>query len=307
MAYTLLQLVDQVAGEMGLSQPTTVIGNAQNQVLQFLALAQRLGKDLVREYEWQWLVKRRTFTTTTAYTKTGAVITAASASVTGLSDTNNIQVGDIVSGTGIRANSEILSIDSASAITLDQPASTSGTGITLTFARQDYVISTLGLSRLIAGAMWDRTNNWPPHGSGTSQQWQSMLGSIGATGERIRFQLYNNRLRVFPAPLTATILSYDYVSSYWVVASGADTGSKETFTLDTDTCVFPDDLMAAGLKYYFLKAKKLDFEVEFAEFQEKKAICMAQDVPQQVRSYTGPRAFSELSEPSVPNGDWDLD
>ena len=50
MAYTLLQLVDQVSGELGLSQPTAVIGSTNNQTVQLLALAQRLGKDLVRDY-----------------------------------------------------------------------------------------------------------------------------------------------------------------------------------------------------------------------------------------------------------------
>ena len=51
MSYTLLELVDQVSGELGLVQPTTVIGSATNQTQQFLALAQRLGK------EKNWLKK----------------------------------------------------------------------------------------------------------------------------------------------------------------------------------------------------------------------------------------------------------
>ena len=56
MSYTLLQLVDQVSGELGLTQPAAVIGSSNNQTIQLLALAQRLGKDLVRDYEWQRLV-----------------------------------------------------------------------------------------------------------------------------------------------------------------------------------------------------------------------------------------------------------
>ena len=46
MSYTLLQLVDQVSGELGLTQPAAVIGSSNNQTIQLLALAQRLGKGL---------------------------------------------------------------------------------------------------------------------------------------------------------------------------------------------------------------------------------------------------------------------
>jgi len=51
MSYTLLQLVDQVSGELGLTQPAAVIGSSNNQTIQLLSLAQRLGKDLVRAWK----------------------------------------------------------------------------------------------------------------------------------------------------------------------------------------------------------------------------------------------------------------
>ena len=57
MSYTLLQLVDQMSAELGLTQPPSVIGSSNNQTIQILALANRLGKDLVRDYEWQRLVQ----------------------------------------------------------------------------------------------------------------------------------------------------------------------------------------------------------------------------------------------------------
>jgi hypothetical protein len=68
MSYTLLQLVDQVSGELGLTQPTSVIGSSNNQTIQLLSLAQRLGKDLVRDYEWQRLVQAYIWQTQNAVT-----------------------------------------------------------------------------------------------------------------------------------------------------------------------------------------------------------------------------------------------
>jgi hypothetical protein len=66
MAYTLLQLVDRVAAQIGLTQPSAVIGSSDPQVNQLQYLAEQLGQDLLKEYEWQRLLKPYYFTTTPA-------------------------------------------------------------------------------------------------------------------------------------------------------------------------------------------------------------------------------------------------
>ncbi len=53
MNYTLLELIQQVTGELGLlPSPSFVVGNTDPQVVQLLALANRLGRDISRQYEW---------------------------------------------------------------------------------------------------------------------------------------------------------------------------------------------------------------------------------------------------------------
>lgn len=54
-AGTLLELIASVAQELGINAPTQVIGSPDPQIIQLLALANRLGLDLVREHEWQQL------------------------------------------------------------------------------------------------------------------------------------------------------------------------------------------------------------------------------------------------------------
>ena len=78
---------------------------------------------------------------------------AGSPVITDLSSTTGLEVGMIVSGTGIAAGSRILSIDSSSQITLDTDSTAAGTGVTLTFlsvAPQVYEktisLATLGLT-----------------------------------------------------------------------------------------------------------------------------------------------------------------
>jgi hypothetical protein len=302
MSYTLLQLVDQVSGELGLTQPTAVIGSSTNQTVQFLALAQRLGKDLVRDFEWQRLVQAYIFQTTAATTTTGT-ITAASAVITSIPSTAALAVGNVVTGTGQAPYAQILTIDSGTQVTLDTPVTTSTAAVSMTFAKQDYALPN-GFDRMISDTQWDRTDHWRNMGTKSSQEWQYLQGGVISVGPRERYRIYNQKFRIFQALTTVYSFSFEYVSNYWVMATGATVGSKSEYTADSDVSVFPDDLMLAGLKYYFLKAKKLDYGIELGEFTRALSYCKAQDVPVPSVSLA-PTGMHELVGPwSIQDGNW---
>lgn len=61
---TLLNLIQNASRELGLSVPTQVIASRDPQVTQMLAIVRRLGKDLVREFEWQELITMASIPTT---------------------------------------------------------------------------------------------------------------------------------------------------------------------------------------------------------------------------------------------------
>ena len=302
MAYTLLQLVDQVSGELGLSQPAAVIGSTNNQTVQLLALAQRLGKDLVREYEWQRLVKAYVLQTTAGISTIGT-ITAGSKVITAIPSTAALEVGNVVTGTGQAPYAEILTIDSSTQVTLNTPVATSTAAVSMTFAKQDYAMPT-DFDRMISDTNWDRTNHWRNLGTKTSQEWQWLQGGIISVGPRERYRIYNNRLRIFQALTSIYTFAFEYVSNYWVMSSGATAGDKGAYTVDSDTAIFPDDLMLAGLKFYFLKAKKLDYAIELGEFTRALSYTKAQDVPVPAQSLA-PIGMNPLVGPwSVQDGNW---
>jgi len=302
MSYTLLQLVDQVSAELGLTQPAAVIGSSNNQTIQLLALANRLGKDLVRDFEWQRLVQAYIWQTQVAVSTTGN-ITAGSKVITNIPDTSSLQVGNVVTGTGQTPYAEILTIDSGTQVTLNAPVTTSTASVSMTFAKQDYDLPD-GYDRMISDTNWDRTDHWRNLGTKSSQDWQFLQGGIISIGPRERYRIYNNKFRIFQALTTVYNFSFEYVSNWWVCAAGSDQGSKSAFTADTDTCVFPDDLMLAGLKFYFLKAKKLDYSIELGEFMRSLSYCKAQDVPVSAMSLA-PVGMNQLVGPwSVQDGNW---
>jgi hypothetical protein len=302
MSYTLLELVDQVSGELGLSQPPSVIGSTSNQTIQLLALAQRLGKDLVRDFEWQKLVKAYIWQTQNAVSTTGN-ITANSTVITNIPSTAGLQVGNVITGTGQTPYAEILTIDSSSQVTLNAPVTTSTASVSMTFAKQDYDLPA-GYDRMISDTNWDRTDHWRNLGTKSSQDWQFLQGGIISIGPRERYRIYNGKFRIFQALTTVYNFSFEYVSNYWVCAAGSSEGTKKEFTADSDTCVFPDDLMMAGLKFYFLKAKKLDYGIELGEFNRALSYNKAQDVPVPSMSLA-PVGMNQLVGPwSVQDGNW---
>jgi hypothetical protein len=302
MSYTLLQLVDQMSAELGLTQPATVIGSSNNQTIQILALANRLGKDLVRDFEWQRLVQAYIWQTQVAVSTTGN-ITSGSRVITNIPSTASLAVGNVVTGTGQTPYAEILTIDCSTQVTLNAPVATSTSSVSMTFAKQDYDLPG-GYDRMISDTNWDRTDHWRNLGTKSSQDWQFLQGGIISIGPRERYRIYNNKFRIFQALTTVYNFSFEYVSNWWVCAAGSDQGSKSAFTADTDTCVFPDDLMLAGLKFYFLKAKKLDYSIELGEFMRSLSYCKAQDVPVSAMSLA-PVGMNQLVGPwSVQDGNW---
>jgi hypothetical protein len=302
MSYTLLELVDQVSGELGLTQPPLVIGSSNNQTIQLLALAQRLGKDLVRDFEWQKLVKAYIWQTQNAVSTTGT-ITANSKIITNIPSTASLQVGNVITGTGQTPYAEILTIDSSTQVTLNAPVTTSTASVSMTFAKQDYDLPA-GYDRMISDTNWDRTDHWRNIGTKSSQDWQFLQGGIISIGPRERYRIYNGKFRIFQALTTVYNFSFEYVSNYWVCAAGSSEGTKKEYTADTDTSVFPDDLMMAGLKFYFLKAKKLDYGIELGEFTRSLSYNKAQDVPVPSMSLA-PVGMNQLVGPwSVQDGNW---
>jgi len=136
MSATMLQLIRQATTEMGLSVPTSVAGNQTQDVVQLLGLLNAVGYELQREHQWQRMTVEYIFNT--AYTQTTGNLTAGSAVVTGIPSTTGLSTYYQAVGTGINNATNIASVDSATQVTLTQPATESGTGVTLTFSQVKY-------------------------------------------------------------------------------------------------------------------------------------------------------------------------
>lgn len=294
----ILQLTQQVSRELGIIAPPAVVSSSDPQYQQFLAIAGRVGRDLVRKWEWQRLVQEATVTTV-AFSTTGTV-TQGSAVITGIPLTTGYSSNFGIAGAGIPNFAQIVSVDSATQVTMSQVATVSGTP-TLTVSQNLYPLPS-AWNRQIPQTEWDRTNRWPLNGPKSSQEWQNFKSGIVYAGPRARFQIVGQAININPNPPAGSVYAYSYVSGAWIVsAAGA---SKDTFTLDSDSPLFDDQLFICGMKLRWLQQKGLDYGYAMKDYEETLSLCKAQDKSSPKLSLSSDFNAGLLSNMNVPDGNF---
>ena len=277
MASTLLQLVDQATAEMGLSIPSTVINNSQADVVQILYLTNAVGNELARQHQWQAIDKEYTFTTT-FYSYTGTT-TNGSTTITALSSTTGLTTNPTyfqVVGTGINNATDLVSVNSgASTAVISQAATASGT-VTLTFTQVRYAMPS-DYDRLIDRTDWDKSQHWEMLGPETAQQWQWLKSGYISTGPRVRYRVLGSLFQIWPAIGATHTLGFEYISNQWVTATGGSSPSKDSFTVDTDICIFPDRLMVLGLKLKYFEIKGFETTALYRDYMMQLDLAKAND------------------------------
>lgn len=286
MSSTMLQLIQQATGEMGLTQPVSVAGNASQDTVQQLALLNGLGNDLQRQYDWQRIDKEYRFTTV-FYTYTGdtvenSVTVSNMSSIVGLTSTGTFSVV----GSGINTDT-YCSTATGSTVTLSQVASETATGVSLSFCQTKYTMPS-DFDRWIDRTEWDKSRHWEMLGPETAQQWQWLKSGFISTGPRIRFRPLGGYFQIWPAQTVNDVLGFEYVSNQWVLSAAAIaagvTPDKSSFTVDTDICVFPDRLMVLGLKLAYFTVKGFDTTNFQKLFDAELSISKANDSGSQTLS-----------------------
>jgi len=288
MATTVLGLVQQAAGEMGLAVPAVLTGNAPADSSQLLYLANALGQELSRRHAWQALTKQYLFTVSA--TSITANTSAGSSSLTNASSIAGIDATFGIAGPGINQATYVSGTPSGSTIPLSQPASSTNTGATYTLAKVRYAMPA-DYDRIIDDTQWDKSKHWRMLGPETAQQWEWLISGYISTGPRMRFRIFSNYFQIWPLPGSAQVLGFEYVSNAW--ATGAAGTGQSAFLVENDTCVFPDRLMVLGLKKKYFEVKGFDTSLVARDFAEELDLARAHDAGSPVLSLA-PRAASVL-------------
>ena len=273
MSSTMLQLVTQVTNELGVSTPTTVASNTNQDVIQILALMNAAGYEFLRKHDWRQLTKQYTFTT--VYTQTTGNVTEDTYTITGIPSTAGLDTTYQVVGNGISNACYITSVDSSSQVTVNLPSTGTYTGATITFEKVKYDLPS-DYESTVPRTHWDKSKHWEMLGPESPQQWEWLLSGFISTGPRIRWRLLGKYFQIWPGVSTNELLGYEYRSKGW---AESDTGVvKNSFTADTDTCIYPDRLMVLATKLKYFEAKGFDTTAMYRNYIEEFEIVRAQDM-----------------------------
>jgi hypothetical protein len=291
---SLLTIVQQAFGEIGLPVPPTVVGNADVNVTKALAQVNRSGLFLrdapgAADY-WQYLRRQFLFNLagqgpfTGTFTYGSPVITGVvfTGSGTGLSA---VQPTWQVSSRYCLPDSAVVSVNiGAGTVTMNQNANTlngssftTATDTALAFGQEAYPLPS-DLNYFIPSTDWDRNFRWQLLGPVNAQEWQVLKSGISPVGPRIRYRLMQGMIYLNPSPFIQTgniapvtdLIVMEYCSQFWVAPTATPTvPSQVGFALDTDVCpTFPEDLLVLALKWRMLKSIGNAYAEEFDEYEK---------------------------------------
>ena len=271
MASTLLQLVQQATGEMGLNQPTQVVGNSSSDVIQLYSLINSVGYEVQRDHNWEALDKEYRFYT--VYTTLTCTLVENSVNVTTVESTTGLSNLYIVTGTGINQDTYVNTVTGANSLTLSQAATETGV-FTLYFSQAKYPLPS-DWDRQVDRTHYDKSKRWEMLGPTDAQQWQFLKSSYISTGPRIRYRILGGYFQVWPAMNTDEYLGFEYMSNQWATSSAGVTQSS--FLADSDTCIFPDRLMVTALKKKYFEIKGFDSTAFTRDYLQQLSFAKAND------------------------------
>lgn len=294
-----LEIVQQVTDELALTRPSILVGSQDPQTRQLLALLNRLGADIATQFEWEKLNKE--FIVNTVASQTTGNTVNGSVSITGIPSTAGLSSRFAVSGPGIPPFAQIVSVDSATQVTINMPLQATGTAVALSFAQVQYALPS-DWQRQIPQTEWDRTNRWPLMGPQTAQDWQSFKSGIVYAGPRQRFRIMGGLLTVNPLPPNGLTFAFEYISNAWVYNLAGT--AQSTIQADTDAFIYSDSLLITGLKTQWKAAKGLDASYDLSEFRNLLEAAKAQDKSAKKLSLSPYGGEVLLSTMNISDGNW---
>lgn len=297
---TLLSLFQNVMQGMGVAtygQPSTVVGNQDQDVVQTLALVNDAMDAMARNYTWQFLRKQYIFAAT-YYTYTGDT-TVDSTSITGMSSIANLDNTFMVVGTGIPQDCFVTDA-TGSTVTINQAATATGNDVSLTFSKVLFDFPS-DYDRQVDRTHWDKSKHWEMLGPSTPQQEEWLRSGWISTGPRVRFWTQMGKFQIWPALGTNESLSYEYLSKWTVIATGDSSPTKQFFSVDTDTSIFPDPLMRALIKLKYFEVKGFDTTALRLAYQEQLDIAQSNDGGNQLLSMNPQQSSVLISWFNIPD------
>lgn len=303
MARTFLELIQAACDEIGIPQPSSIIGSVDDQSRQLLALANREGKDFSvmanSRGGWQNLHKEYAFQINVPAATTGNT-TAGSAIITNIPSTTGIEAQFwFASADGLPYQAKVLTVDSSTQVTMDRPCTVTGAGVAVQFSQGAYAMPS-DFEYFVQRSFWDGSLRWELLGPISAQEKQVLRYGVSPTGPRRRFYVRNNRMFFDPVPETDNeTIAYDYFSNAWCQSSAGVAQTR--WAADDDIYNLDEDCFVMGMKWRYLRAKGMDYGQEKVDYDADCMRVLARDGGNRALPLGASSGIRFLSTDNVPD------
>lgn len=115
--------------------------------------------------------------------------------------------------------------------------------------------------------LWNRTSSQKYSGPTDVRTWGQIKGTGVTTGAPGWWRLLGGALYITPAPSAGDTLAFPYVSKNWVLPESGS--NKDHFTIDTDTALIPERLIALGIVWRYKMSKGFDYAEHMATYERE--------------------------------------
>lgn len=130
-------------------------------------------------------------------------------------------------------------------------------------------LAPFGYEGMLLNTFYDRTQRLQVFGPKTPQEWE-LLKAVPMTGPYLQYRIQGDHLLLNGVFNAGHSMAFEYVSKWSILAADGIT-YKEYYSADTDTNVFPDKLLLAGLSWQWKNEKGLRYAEDFRRYEVLKA------------------------------------
>lgn len=178
---------------------------------------------------------------------------------------------------------------------------------TMTAAEDQGAMSTLapnGYQFAYFETFFDRTLRRALYGPLNETEWQQ-IKAIPNPGPFYKFRIRQDHLLINPVPTTPySLVAFEYASS-WAVKSAAGV-AKPVITEDTDTFVFPENILRKGLAFRWKQIKGLPYQSDQVQYYNLLNNYIARDKVKRRIDLANPHPTDLAPGIFVPSGNWNV-
>jgi hypothetical protein len=115
--------------------------------------------------------------------------------------------------------------------------------------------------------IWDQTGKMPLAGPTSSRDWQILTSRAITGGLTGWWRIIGGVLNIYPAPAAGRTYALEYISKNWCQSSGST--AQSAWAADSDTALIPENLIALGITWRWLRAKGMAYAEEMSTYERE--------------------------------------